>query len=277
MFLFKPRTKLKKVTEQYKTKHIVNRDGVLSYQVGNLQNIGARSKQEDSFALINALDVNEIIDHGLFAIVADGMGGMKDGKLVSEAAVTEFIQVFRSLDRDSDVPCQLADSVNKVNSKLYDRFDGVGGTTVAFIMIYQGMAYWVSVGDSSIYLKRNGILMKLNKDHTYQNQLFLEELYKETINKNEVINNKDGVRLSEFLGNSKVEDIDYNKKPLKLMDKDIILVCSDGISSFIDEKSISEVLKFSPDMACEQLRKLVDDKNNKYQDNFTALVISCMN
>jgi protein phosphatase len=144
-------------------------------------------------------------------------------------------------------------------------------------MIYKGMAYWVSVGDSSIYLKRNGGLNKLNKDHTYGNKLYSEEIYKDVIDKNEVENNKDGVRLSEFLGNSKVEEIDFNIKPLRLKKDDVILLCSDGISSFIDEKAISEALAFPPEIACEQLRILVDEKSLKNQDNFTALVISCVN
>ncbi|HWT74384.1 MAG TPA: protein phosphatase 2C domain-containing protein [Mobilitalea sp.] len=277
MFLFKRNSKTKKVTDSGRTRRIKNIEGELSYQVGNLQKIGARSSQEDSFALINALDVNDIRQNGLFAIVADGMGGMKDGKLVSETAVAGFVQAFRSLNRDMDISRQLVDSVSQVNSLLNDKFDGEGGTTVVLAMIYKGMAYWVSVGDSSIYLKRNGGLFKLNRDHTYRNKLYLEELYKVEINKNEVESNKDGVRLSEFLGNSRVDEIDNNIKPLKLKKNDVIMLCSDGISGFMDEDTISDVLSLPPEIACEQLGKLIDGRSHKNQDNLTAVVISCMN
>jgi protein phosphatase len=268
---------MKKVTDKDKTRKIYPVDHVLSYQVGNLQRIGSRSSQEDSFALINALDVNKIIQNGLFAIVADGMGGMKDGKQVSEEAVAGIVEAFQGLDRDADIPRQLADSIHLVNGRLHERFQGDGGTTVVFVMIYKGMAYWCSVGDSSIYLKRNGGLYKLNEEHTYRNKLYLEELGKDVIDKNEVESNEDGVRLSEFMGNVRIEKIDYNRKPLKLQKDDVILLCSDGISSFIDEETILDALTYPPEAACEQLRKAVDDKYHRNQDNFTALVISCVN
>lgn len=277
MFLFKKKSSAKKVTDDRKTRKIDNKDGELSYRVGNLQKIGARRSQEDSFALINALDVNEIIQNGLFAIVADGMGGMKDGKLVSEAAVEGLVHEFRDIDREFDIPNQLMESVRKVNHLLYEKFEGDGGTTVVLVMIYKGMAYWVSVGDSSIYLKRDGGLYKLNKDHTYLNQLYLQEIYKEEINKDVIEKDQDGVRLSEFMGNSKLDEIDYNKKPLILKKDDTILLCSDGISSYIDETSITDALRFPPEMACEELMKRITEKSNKNQDNYTALVISCMN
>ncbi len=274
MFLFKKNSK--KVTDHSKTRRIASEEGALSYLVSNLQQLGKRSSQEDSFALINALDVNAINEKGLFAIVADGMGGMKNGKLVSEEAVTGFVQRFHNLDREVDIPTQLLESIHNINELLSNKFKGEGGTTVAMVIIYKGMAYWASVGDSTIYLKRNGILVKLNKEHNYRSNLYLEEIYKEVINKDEVESNKDGARLSEFLGNRKVEEIDFNKKPLKLRKNDTLLLCTDGVSSFLDERLISDALNLSPDYACEQLCKLIDEKSMNNQDNYTALIISCV-
>ena len=63
------------------------RERLLSYQVANLQGRGTRERQEDSFAFANALDVTEILRRGLLAVVADGMGGLKDGREVSQACV----------------------------------------------------------------------------------------------------------------------------------------------------------------------------------------------
>lgn len=164
----------------------------------------------------------------------------------------------------------------QINNLLYEKFEGNGGTTVAFVMMYKGAAYWVSVGDSTIYLKRNNGLYKLNKEHTYLNELYLNEIYQEVIDKREIDSNKDGVRLSEFMGNRKINEIDYNKKPLYLLKNDVILLCSDGISSFLSEEVITEALSYSPDIACKQLSKLINDKYDKRQDNFTAIVIACM-
>ena len=70
---------------------------LLSYQVANLQQKGARPYQEDSFAFVNALDVTEIRENGLMAIVADGMGGMEAGKQVSEMAVSCMVSAFSQM------------------------------------------------------------------------------------------------------------------------------------------------------------------------------------
>ena len=53
--------------------------------VGNVQGIGAREGQEDSFALVNASDPEAMARRGVFSVVADGMGGLADGKAISEA------------------------------------------------------------------------------------------------------------------------------------------------------------------------------------------------
>lgn len=267
---------MKKVTDKDKTRKIYQVEVVLSYQVGNLQGIGSRDHQEDSFALINALDVNNILQNGLYAIVADGMGGMKDGKQVSENAVAEFVEAFQGLDRDADIPRQLADNVHLINSRLHQRFQGDGGTTVVSVMIYNGMAYWCSVGDSTIYLKRNGGLYRLNEEHTYRNKLYMEGLGKESINKLEVEGNEDCPRLSEFLGNVRIETIDYNRKPLRLLKDDVILLCSDGISGVLEEETILDALAYPPEAACEQLKRDIEKKCHRNQDNYTALVISCV-
>ena len=276
MFLFKKKAAEKKVTDAGRTLKLNQVSRGLSYRVGNLQKPGSRSNQEDSFALVNALDVNEMAQNGLFAIVADGMGGMKDGKLVSEAAVAGFVQAFHSIDRTQGIPGQLARSAAQINSSLYDRFEGDGGTTVVLVMIYQEKAYWVSVGDSTIYLKRNGGLYRLNEEHTYRNKLYLEEVYREVIDKEKVERDEDGVRLSEFLGNSSIDRIDYNRKPLKLKDGDVILLCSDGISSYLEEPLILNALAHPPETACELLNAAVVTQNHKNQDNYTALDISCI-
>ena len=54
-------------------------------RVGNVQGIGARERQEDSFAILNAADPEALERQGLFAVVCDGMGGAKGGKTGGKA------------------------------------------------------------------------------------------------------------------------------------------------------------------------------------------------
>lgn len=276
MFLFKRSSTNEKVTDKNKTRKIDNNNQELSYRIGNLQKVGSRDSQEDSFAVLNALDVNEIAKNGLFAIIADGMGGMKDGKLVSEAAVEEFIWEFHNIDRDLDIPKQLADSAIRINQLLNDKFQGDGGTTAVLVMIYKGLAYWLSIGDSAIYLKRNGGLYQLNQVHTYLNELYLAELYKEKIDKLSLESDINATRLSEFLGNSSIDKMDYNLKPLILKDEDVLFLCSDGISSFLEESVIARALSYPPEAACNILQAALDAQADTNLDNYTSLIISCL-
>ena len=58
---------------------------------GNIQGIGGREGQEDSFALVNVSDQAGQETRGLLAAVADGMGGMADGKEASQSAVEDLL------------------------------------------------------------------------------------------------------------------------------------------------------------------------------------------
>ena len=106
------------------------RERLLSYQVANLQGRGTRERQEDSFAFANALDVTEILRRGLLAVVADGMGGLKDGREVSQACVAQVLSAFSDLDPEGDLAEQLRTWVDRANDALYGRFQGEGGTTL---------------------------------------------------------------------------------------------------------------------------------------------------
>ena len=52
----------------------------LTFRVGNVQGVGLREQQEDSFAILNVSNAGALAREGLLAVVADGMGGMADGK-----------------------------------------------------------------------------------------------------------------------------------------------------------------------------------------------------
>ena len=79
-------------------------ENLLGYRVANLQGVGARTRQEDSFTVANAFDVVKIRDEGLLFAVFDGMGGMKDGKLASETAVSSMRDSFKAMDREGILP-----------------------------------------------------------------------------------------------------------------------------------------------------------------------------
>lgn len=249
---------------------------LLSYQVANLQCVGTREQQEDSFAFVNALDVTEIRRKGLLAVVADGMGGMSDGKQVSEACVASILSEFQNMDRDKNIAEQFKDSVMQTNKHLYGRFYGEGGTTLVAALIYQENLFWISVGDSYLYLKRGKRLYRLNRDQNYRSRLYLEAIRSGNLSTVEADSDPDGPRLSEFMGSESIEEVDQNLRAFHLVDGDSILLCSDGVGGVLKEFEILECLStVSTRDVCAKLDSKIRTLNRSNQDNYTALVIRC--
>ena len=249
---------------------------LLSYQVANLQQKGARPYQEDSFAFVNALDVTEIRENGLMAIVADGMGGMEAGKQVSEMAVSCMVSAFSQMQRTGDLALQLRNAVIAADDALVQRFKGIGGTTLISCIIYDEKLYFASVGDSYLYLMRGGSLYRLNREQKYRHQLYTEAISAGSIDPTEADQDPDGHRLSAFLGMGGLSDLDYLRQPLPLRDGDILLLCSDGVGGVVTESQIIQNLSNnSAAEMCLNLDESVRRASRVHQDNYTALVIRC--
>lgn len=247
----------------------------LTFQVGNIQGVGGRERQEDSFALLHAADAGEIARRGLFAVVADGMGGLEDGKQISEGAVDTLLQLFQALNDEGDIPRQLKEGICAVSDGLFQRFAGRSGTTVVAVRIFQDSLHWVSVGDSAIYLMRGGGVFHLNQEHTYLNQLYARELEQERIDKSRAEQDEDARRLTAFVGMPQLEQVDYSLRPLPLQAGDRILLCSDGISGVLSPPELMEAMALEPDRGCSLLESMVLEKNLPEQDNYTGIIISC--
>lgn len=249
---------------------------LLTYRVANLQGQGSRQGQEDSFAFVNAMDVTKIRQEGLLAVVADGMGGMEDGKLVSEAAVAGLTHNFSMLDRDGDIAAQLVECVLRTGKRLYERFQGAGGTTAAVCFFYQEALYWASVGDSCIYLKRGQGLYRLNQEQNRRTSLYLEAVREGRLDPSEADADPDGHRLSQFLGKDEIDEVDVSLRPLELAAGDTLLLCSDGAGGVLSSDELRSCLnESSPALACARMQECILAAGRKHQDNYTALVIMC--
>ncbi len=249
---------------------------LLTYRVANLQGLGTRERQEDSFAFANAMDVTEIRRRGMLAVVADGMGGMEDGKRVSEAAVASLLACFNDMDRQGDLPGQLRRGIEDTAAKLYGEFQGVGGTTLVACLFYQEALYWASVGDSYLYLRRGGRLYRMNREHNYRTELYQEAVRQGRLDPSEANADPNGHRLSQFLGKDEVEEIDLSLRPLPLQDGDAVLLCSDGVGGVLDEAALLECLSaVDPSQACASMDQRIRALCRRSQDNYTALVVAC--
>ena len=79
---------------------------------------------------------------------------------------------------DDEIPNFLKSSVKKINKKVYDtafenNVGGEAGTTLVSVIIKDSSLYWISIGDSRMYLYRNGSIKQLTVDHIYANHLIM--------------------------------------------------------------------------------------------------------
>lgn len=249
--------------------------GPLAIRVANLQGIGEREEQEDSFAVLNATALAELSSQGLFALVADGMGGMEGGRQASEWAADFFIQLFRERDPKRSVPEWFYQSVHVVSDSVYRQFGGRSGTTLVAVHLLEDRLHWLSVGDSAIYLARDGGVFQLNREHTCLNQLYLQELEQPVIDKARAEQDEDARRLTSFVGIDRLAEVDLNLRPLTLKRGDALLVCSDGISGVLTPPELLEAMTLAPKEGAELLEHMVLEKGVPGQDNYTGILIAC--
>ncbi len=248
----------------------------LSYRVANLQGVGNRQRQEDSFTFVNAMDVTEIRRKGLLAVVADGMGGMRDGRLASETAIASLKADFQAMDRSRDLGPQLRDGILSASGKVFAALGGDGGSTVVTCVFYEEELYFASVGDSFGFLFREGQLLQLNREHNVRTEDYLEILRSGSVDPERAREDPEGPALTGFLGMENLREVDEFLKPMRLHDGDLILLCSDGVAGVLSEDILKSCLgKRTPEEMCIALEEAVKSENRRYQDNYTALIIQC--
>ena len=261
------------------TKTVPPRDpgsGEISFQLANLQGLGTRDAQEDSFAFGNALDPEAIAKGGLLAVVADGMGGMASGKTASETAVAAVLRAFPEFDLEKEIPAQLNAALSAANSAVYEKLDQSGGTTMVLALIYDEKLWYSSVGDSYLFLLHDRQLIQLNRCQTIFNELCLESIRAGELGTAAAMEDLEKHAITQFVGLEQLEEIDFLRRPLQLCAGDVLLVCSDGVGSTLSCNCIEKCLSHgSPEDMCAALNAEIRNKNLRYQDNYTALIVQC--
>lgn len=236
--------------------------------IGNAQILGDRPEQEDSFS-------TSVTDDGVLAVLADGMGGYSHGKMASSLVVKTFVREFTRSSNIFPIDVFLRDTAYRSNEKLLSKRKGERtGTTLVAVIISEGYLYWVSVGDSAIALYRNGQFINLNKKHIFQS--VLEERYLSgKISMEEVLKHPKRKRLTNFVGYEALSEVETNRRFIKLVKGDRVILCSDGVYNSITEMEIEESLKKSmhPIKVAEEIVEKIRQKRFPQQDNATIIIL----
>ncbi len=272
------RRKKRKTKTQGPGVDLMNSEPKGILHIGNVQNIGKRESQQDSFGISDLSNKDLCRENGLLAIVADGMGGLANGAEVSALVTRTMLGQFSTKPFGSDASQELLSMLSftnrEVNSYLRNCKDKSGSTVVA-VNIKDMMLQWISVGDSRICLVRNGALLQINKEHTYASELDQKAAMGE-ISVEKARNDPQRNALTSYIGMGDIEEIDRSVRPLQLVPGDRILLMSDGVFGTLSDEEILSTMKLDPHGAAGEMEKLILHKNRKGQDNFTTIIIELL-
>lgn len=247
----------------------------VEFDIGGDQIDGARDYQEDAF-MVSQLGETPDGHSSALIIMADGMGGHAAGNVASNMVVASFNKSFQS----SFPPKSPSNSLNKAllnaNEQIATSVNetpalaGMGCTMVTAYLEGENL-WWVSVGDSHLYLIREKELIKQNADHSYG--AFLDMMIEQGEEVDESAGMSRNMLMSAMTG-VEISSIDCPDTPLKVKPGDRIIIASDGLDT-IGAGAITQYSAWSntPKECVYALLKAVEDVKRKNQDNTTIIVV----
>ena len=246
-------------------KRPVNQD---NYMLGNLY-----APQDHADLRNNAQGKT---DHPFFVAVADGMGGEASGEKASFETVRVLAAVSNRLRNDFESNKRIVhDSVLQANDAICNvmRNENIRsmGSTVVTLLLQDDKCSYTNLGDSRLYMLRNGELVQLTKDHTEGQTMVDAHVLTEEQLKTHPSRN----RLSRHLGISR-EDmmIDTPVYPdITLQANDKFLICSDGVCGVLSKEEMSKILSMSATTVAKAEILVASSIDAGSRDNVTALVV----
>jgi PPM family protein phosphatase len=250
----------------------------MNLTAAGLSDVGRKRKgNEDSYHID--------IERGLF-IVADGMGGHVAGEVASRLAVDTIQEFMRVSDTDSEITWpfefdeNLSEGGNRIQAAIQLANREIGrhmqsqeehrgmGTTVVTAVVLDESCYIGHVGDSRAYLIRDGEIRQLTRDHTFVN----DQVEKGFMSKAEAERHPARNILTRAVGSA--EDLVVDLSETRLKPGDYVLLCSDGLSSMVEDLEILRVVTETNgnlEAACAGLVNLANEHGG--WDNVTAVLI----
>ncbi len=252
---------------------------MITIQPGNAQHIGNRKDQQDAFGFTNLEDKSFLKHSGGLAVVADGMGGLNFGDQVSRLAVRVFLREYMAKKREELPIDALRRSLLAANRAVYEmayekNVINETGTTLVAAVVNDNALYWISVGDSRLYLYRQGQMTLLTRDHYYASELS-RKVRQGLITREEAAAHPDRLTLSSYLGLENLPEIDHNLRPFPLEPGDRLILCSDGLyGSLTEAEMATSFSQNSPQKCAEELVERAIGKQIPFQDNVTVAILS---
>ena len=213
------------------------------------------------------------------AVLADGMGGEGRGDLAAKVVVDSFIRTF---ERSAlDPPKRLRPALQSANAALDElkrsdpELPANMGCTLLAALVWNGRLYWISVGDSVLYLAEQGDVRQLNEDHSRAAEVD-RALAAGAIDAQSARFDPRRHQLVSALVGREIPMIDECVTPVRLSAGDMVIVASDGVRT-LSEKALSDAIANAPgkgaEAAAHAVVRAVERAHDPDQDNATVMVI----
>jgi protein phosphatase len=201
-------------------------------------------------------------------VVADGMGGAQAGEVASRIAVEVFEQ---GLPDEGSAEERLATRAREANQRIHELAEAEAGragmgTTLTAAYLHDASLAIAHVGDSRAYLFRDGELKRLTKDHS-----LVEELVdRGKLTEEQAAEHPQRSIITRALGPEPTVEVDTWSYPVRA--GDVLLLCSDGLTSMISDKQLAAVLASTGDLR-SAAQQLIDAANAAGgRDNITVVL-----
>ncbi len=217
-----------------------------------------------------SLNEDSYIANGSIFAVADGMGGHRSGEVASAMALDalRFGLSKRSKDPFED---KLIEAIKRANKKVYEKalkdIDVRGmGTTITVAVPNEDKLYIGHVGDSRLYLLRDGKLRQLTDDHS----LVAQMVQKGHLKPEEAELHPQRSIITRAVGSEKDVQVDLIVE--EVLPGDRFLLCTDGLNAMLSDEKIAEILRDKDDLdaACRELVDWANDRGGN--DNITVIL-----
>jgi PPM family protein phosphatase len=230
-----------------------------------------RANNEDCGRYVSPSDADVLAAKGVLAVVADGMGGHASGEVASHLAVEVISRVY--YEAEGDAHAALGKAIEQANREIFraasekESLKGMGTTCVA-LAVKGRQAYCAHVGDSRLYVVRDGQIYQLTEDHS----AVMEMVKLGIISREDARHHPDKNVILRAVGTQAEVAVETWREPADVRAGDQFLLCSDGLSDLVAADEIRDMLKAAdPHAASAALIALAKERGG--HDNITVAVV----
>jgi PPM family protein phosphatase len=243
----------------------------VKYETAQSSLLGNRSSNQDRCLVLEAPDA-------ILLCLADGMGGHPKGEMAAQILMDNARRAFLTSRKPIASPHFFLSGLMDMTHKQILEFGRSQEppieprTTGVLCLVQEENAYWAHIGDSRLYIMRDGVIHLRTDDHSYVEHLRQQGI----ISAAQVHTHKYRNYVTRCLGGTNNRPVAELSGPHPLKEGDIVLLCSDGFWGPLSERPLVDNLFGNPGSLLSGIRKLASQAENTSQpesDNVTVVAL----